>query len=121
MESTTGTAYLTRLVTLIPSEVVALYLTFKEVASEFVGIWALICLGLVFVVRCAGARDKNGRVQIYGVGIACLSFVLWVYATGGSFPNLPPPSTKGVVSVAIGVWTFLIPYLYRGEERPKVP
>ena len=55
-----------------------------------------------------------------GVVISSVSFVLWVYATGGTFPQLPAPTAPtGIIPVAIGVWTFLIPYVYKGEERPQ--
>ena len=118
VEETQGESpYLTRLVTLIPSEVVALYLTFKEVAIAFLPVWAVVCLALVVIVRCAGARDRYGHIQIFGVVIASISFVLWIYATGGEFPQMPRPSVQGVVPVSIGVWTFIVPYFYRGEER----
>jgi hypothetical protein len=53
-----GDDYLTRLVKLVPSEIMALYLTFKEMAAAFLGVWALICLGLLIFVR-AGERGKK--------------------------------------------------------------
>ena len=77
-----GDPYLSRLIKLIPSEVVALYLTFKEVA----------------------------------ILIATVSFVLWVYATDGYFLHFRrPANVPGLISVSVGVWTFLLPYLYKGD------
>ena len=55
--------YWTRLVKMIPADVVALYLTFKEVASEWLPIWAWICLGLVFLVRILGTHTDAKSVQ----------------------------------------------------------
>jgi hypothetical protein len=47
-----------------------------------------------------------------------VSYVLWIYATGGYLVNehfAVPAAYNGIVSVAIGVWTFLLPYLYKGD------
>ena len=111
-----GDPYLTRLVKLIPSEVLALYLSFKEVAASWLGIWAMICLVLVFIVRTVGTRQAGKQVQWGAVVIALVSFILWIYATGGYFLQIHlPASVPGIVSVAIGLWTFVLSYVYRGE------
>jgi len=110
-----GDPYLARLVKLIPAEVVALYLTFKEVAVSWLGIWATICLGLVILVRALGTRE-SGKVQKATVFVASVSFVLWVYATGGHFLTFTWPATiPGIISVSVGVWTFGVSYLYKGD------
>ncbi len=113
--------YLARLVKLVPSEVVALYLTFKEVAVTWLGIWGLICLVLVVLVRAVATRGKHQPIQFGAVAIACISFVLWVYATGGTILDLPLPSNvPGLISVAVGVWTFVVPYIYKGDPAEPV-
>ena len=105
-----GDPYLARLVLLVPSEVLALYLAFKEVASSFLGIWAVICLALVIFVRTVGTHKAGKSIQLGAVLIATISFVLWIYATGGYFLSWKlPPNYPGVISIAIGVWTFVIP------------
>lgn len=110
-----GDEYFTRLVKLVPSEIVALYLTFKEVAAAFLDVWALICLVLLIIVRAWGTQESGVPVQKVAVVIAAVSFVLWVYATGGHFPWVRMPDVPGAISVAIGVWTFLIPRFYKGD------
>ena len=105
--------YLARLVKMIPAEVVALYLTFKEVASNWLSIWAWICLGLVVLVRILGTRTNEKPVQWVAVFVASVSFVLWIYATGGYLVHLNLPA--GVISVAIGLWTFVVPMFYKGD------
>jgi hypothetical protein len=108
--------YLGRLMKLIPAEVVALYLTFRELAEGWIGVWSSICLGLVIVVRVFGTTVPGKPVQIKAVAISAVSFVLWVYAIGGHFLRWQlPDSPTGVISVAIGVWTFIVPMLYRGD------
>ena len=111
-----GDEYLKRLVLLIPSEVLALYLTFKEAAASWLGVWSLICLLLVLLVRTVGTKQQGKPVQAMAVVVACVSFVLWIYATGGQLLGFAlPASAPGAVSVAIGVWTFVVPYFYKGD------
>lgn len=116
LDNQQGDPYLSRLVKLVPAEVVALYLTFKEIASSWLGIWAMICLLLVVLVRTLGTRKTGNPIQILAVVIASISFVLWVYATDGYFLQIKlPPNVPGLVSVSIGVWTFVVPFLYKGD------
>jgi hypothetical protein len=105
--------YLTRLVKLIPAEVVALYLTFKEVAADWLAIWATVCLVLVVIVRALGTSGANKPVQWGAVVVAAVSFVLWIYATGGHIIDVTLPA--GVISAAIGLWTFVVPWFYKGD------
>lgn len=111
-----GDLYLSRLVKLVPSEVVVLYLTFRETAASWIGVWSTICLGLVLLTRTVGTHESGKPVQFGAVLVSMVSFVLWVYATDGYFLSVElPASPPGLISVAIGVWTFLIPLLYKGD------
>jgi hypothetical protein len=111
--------YFDRLLKLVPTEVLALYITFKEVATGWLGIWAAICLVLVVFVRTIGTSQAGKPVQVVAVVVATVSFILWVYATGGYILQFKlPENMPGVISVAVGVWTFLVPYFYKGEQAP---
>jgi hypothetical protein len=110
-----GDEYLQRLIKLIPSEILALYVTFKEIAASWLGIWATICLALVLFARIMGTYRKDKGVQWVAVVVASVSFVLWVYATGGNFLGLEPPAIPGLISIAVGVWTFIVPFFYKGD------
>ena len=111
-----GDEYVQRLIKLIPSEVLALYLTFHEIATSWLGIWALICLALVILVRTVGTHKAGKPIQFISVAVAAISFVIWVYATGGYFLQFKPPENlPGITSVSVGVWTFIIPYFYKGD------
>jgi hypothetical protein len=118
-EPAQGDPYLTRLVKLIPSEVITLYLAFKTTAAgtvlEVSG-WAAICLGLVILARAVGTYEKGKGIQIMAVIVSTVSFILWIYATNGYFPILGQiaQNNMGLISIGIGVWTFLVPYLYKG-------
>src|SRR5215831_13927282 len=63
----TGDLYLSRLVKLVPSEVVALYLTFRETAETWIGTWSTVCLALVIITRTLGTHEAGKRVQVGAV------------------------------------------------------
>ncbi len=106
--------YLARLVKLIPSEVVALYLAGKQLATTWLGVWAVVCFVLVLVARTIGTKEAGKPVQVIAVVASAVSFVVWVYATGGWFFEWQLPEA-GIASVAVLIWTFLVPYLYKGD------
>lgn len=115
--------YFARLVKMVPAEVLAFYVAFKTVVAAFPGTWAFVCLLLVVLVRTLGTKESGKAIQWIAVVVASVSFVLWVYATGGHFfmwelPASPADvarNAQGIVSAAIGVWTFVVPYFYKGE------
>jgi hypothetical protein len=107
--------WLARLVKLVPSEVIAVYLAGTELAKTWLGIWATICLGLVLVARTLGTKEPGKPVQWIGVVVAFISFIIWVYATGGYFLDWKLPGDRGVASIAVLLWTFLVPYFYKGD------
>jgi hypothetical protein len=109
--------YFARLVKLVPSEVLAFYVAFKDAAAPWIGWWSLVCLVLVVFVRTIGTKQAGGKPQFASVIIAAISFVLWIYATGGHILSwILKDEAHAVVSIAIGLWTFLLPYLYKGDS-----
>ncbi len=113
---TEGDEYFQRLVKLVPTEVLALYLTFQEIAESWLGVWSVVCLVLVLFVRTVGTHQVGKPIQIVSVLVAAVSFILWVYATGGHFLQIMlPANIPGLTSVSVGVWTFLVPHFYRGD------
>jgi hypothetical protein len=57
-----GDLYLSRLVKLVPSEVVALYLTFKETAETWLGGLVHHMSGLVVLTRTLGTQEAGRGV-----------------------------------------------------------
>jgi hypothetical protein len=109
--------YLSRLVLLVPAEVISLYVAFKTAAVNFLPWFGLVCLALVILVRIK-ATSQEGKPEWGAVFISTVSFGLWVYSTGGTLPGIPAPADPGIISVAIGVWTFVTPYFYQGKSAP---
>lgn len=105
--------WLARAVKLVPAEVVAVYLAGRPLAQEsYAGVWPLVCLALVVIVRAWGTADRRGP-QWVSVAVSTVSFVLWVYAMGGYF--LAYHLDVNIASLAVLVWTTLVPVLWRGE------
>lgn len=113
--------YLERLLKLIPGEVVGIYLigvgliptTYKIPLTTVPGLWGWtgICLVLVLIARAYGTADP--KPQWLAVFVALVSFVIWVYTIGGPF------AASGLYvswlgSLLVLVWTFLVPYFYKG-------
>ena len=106
-------SWLGRVVKLVPAEIVAVYLAGRPLAqAQYAGTWPLACLALVIIVRAFGTLDKRGP-QWVSVAVSAVSFVLWVYAMGGRF--LTWNVDVNLASLAVLVWTTLVPVFWRGE------
>jgi len=115
--------YLERLLKMIPSEVVALYLMgagFLPSGSLAFAIgWSGVCLIAVIVVRAVGSKDKKTGAgpQWANVGLSAISFLIWLYTIGGPF-RLWKGYQASYGSLAVLVWTFFLPYIYKGDAEP---
>jgi hypothetical protein len=67
---------------------------------------------LTILVRAVGTSDRRGP-QWISVLVSAVSFVLWVYATGGHF--LTYAVDANLAALAVLVWTTLVPILWRGD------
>jgi len=113
-------SWLTRLVKLVPAEIVAVYLAGRPLAAaRFEHTWPLACLILTIIVRAFGTNDGRGP-QWLSIAISAVSFVIWVYATGGQFLTLQVDAN--VAALAVLVWTTLVPAIWRGDpaRRPRI-
>lgn len=105
--------WLTRLVKLVPAEVVAVYLAGRPLAhGVWETAWPFVSLALVVIVRAWGTADRRGP-QWVSVAISAASFVLWVLATGGRFG--PLSLAPDLAGLAVLVWTTLVPVLWKGD------
>jgi len=109
--------YLERLIKLIPGEVVGIYLIgVGSIPSELaavLAVWAAVCFALVVFVRAYGTWEPNVGPQKTAVIVAAVSFVIWVYTMGGPFAAYGL-QVQYVGSLAVLVWTFIVPYFYKG-------
>ena len=108
---------LKKIMLLIPTEVLALYLSIKPVVGEHEGTWAVICLLICLFVRYRTTSVPGQPVQGLAIAISCISFVLWVYASGSHIASYKlPPGSGTLLTIAVAVWSFLVPYFYQGEK-----
>ena len=118
--TSTSDDYLTRLVKLVPAEVIALYLSFKASAEsiDHLPLWGFICLLLVILVRTVGTKQTGKPFQLIAVLVAVISFILWIYGIGQKIWPLDFAFgwlSGAFSSISIGVWTFVVPYFYKGD------
>ena len=105
--------WLTRVVKLVPAEIVAVYLAGRPLAQErYAGLWPVACLVLTILVRAFGTSDRRGP-QWLTVLVSAVSFVLWVYATGGHF--LTYDVDVNLAALGVLFWTTLVPVFWRGQ------
>ena len=109
-----GDMYMERLVKLVPSEVIGVFLAGKGYAESWIGIWAVICLVLVLISRIWGTYQKGKPIQWVGVAVSFVSFAIWIYAIGAHILNFVL-SDNGIAYIAVLVWTFIVPYFYKGD------
>jgi hypothetical protein len=115
-------AYLERLLKMIPGEIVGFYM----IGSGFVPsealvwsiIWAAVCLVLVCVVRIYGTSDEDSgqSAQTVPVGVAVIAFAIWIFWLGGPFEQMGIPHRKQFASLAVMLWSFVIPIVYKGPR-----
>jgi hypothetical protein len=128
--------YWQKLARIAPAEVTGFYLTFRpmvignltadQIPKDFLAPWwPWICVGLVVFVRVwATHRDKWWRAQWKPVAIATIAFILWVITMGhymaylSDWVLLKDPRVSGILAA---VFTFLAPYIYKGDPPPKPP
>ena len=114
--------YLARLVKLIPSEVISLYMVGAGIldnsSASLYRVWILICLLAVIVVRTYGTSDTSTGKQpdLIHVAISFFSFVIWVYWLPS--PGIPMGwHNPKIAALLVVIWTFFIPFFYKGEAE----
>jgi hypothetical protein len=123
LEPTGVNDYLEKLLKMIPTEVVGLYLVGSGVIpitkrGVLLG-WALFCLLCVIGVRILGTRDgARGLGPQWGaVAIAAVAFVIWVYSIGGPFAAYLGSGYQPFIgSLLVLAWTFVVPIVYRPQS-----
>lgn len=125
-----------RLVKLVPAEAVSAYPLLKPLADNVDkwAVWVLSWVLLLVVIvlrRYATATPQKGP-QRAAVAVAAISFVIWVYVMKGDFGfyelglkliggvEAPAPeklelAKQFLSSLALVVWTLLVPVFYKGE------
>ncbi len=121
------TPYYERLIKLIPAEIISIYMIGKGVIPNTQAssgetaswIWAGVCLLLLlfFRIKASSSSGKLADAQWPSVFISSISYLIWLYNMGGILDSMSfYEHYKYIGALAILVWTFLVPYFYKGEE-----
>jgi len=109
--------YLTQLTKLFPVEVVSIYPAGVKVlqAADMTTWWfAWLCVvGIVLFRSITTARTDGSGTQYVAVGVAIISFLLWVVLLGGGLlpGGAPSEKTIPIATVVTLLWTWLAPLI----------
>jgi len=108
--------YRSKLLKLIPSEIVAAYMVLHGVIPAEYAKWGLIIITLVLLILTPFYLKKFEKVkENLQIILSSLTFIIWVYSlNGGPFAhwNLYEP---WIASVVLVLWTLIIPLLFRTQ------
>ncbi len=127
-----GDGWSTRIAKLIPAEALGLYgsavALVPDTPYRTAALWTIVtvCGLLAAVVRHRATRDPmTGRPQIAAIGIALVSFLIWLAALGGTASTGPgslaispitlPAGLGFAGSLAALLWGTMVPYFYMGD------
>jgi hypothetical protein len=123
-----GIEYSERLLKLIPSEVLSLYLVVRGLwkvplkldsppaqgaSLSFLDLWPIICIVLLILLRLWGTRTTRDwkTTQPIAVGISVISFVIWIYTLGDDILGWHLTDIRYAATAAF-VWVFVIPIFF---------
>lgn len=104
--------YLGKLLKLIPSEVVAVYMAIQGFIPEENAKWGLTIVSLLlFIITPLYMRYTQRVTRSTQIVISTLSFVVWLYALGGPFTlwNVQQP---WIASALLVLWTTFVPQFF---------
>ena len=133
--------YLGDLVKLIPSEIVTLYIVGRGLittqfntphpaalmseSAYWIG-WILLCLILLVLVRGWLTSHNDTGPEWPAVGLAAVSFVIWVYSMGDCFDRALKIWDPLLAALLVPAWTAAAPILNQrlaaaGRSNPASP
>ncbi len=108
--------YLGRLLKLIPTEIVAVYLAVKGIIPEANMKWGLIISSLALLILTPFYLKKVMKVEKFSqIFSSTLAFVIWLYTLGGPFIHLGI-YRPWVATVILIFWTAFIPQFFKPNE-----
>ncbi|UCH92599.1 MAG: hypothetical protein JSV88_20195 [Candidatus Aminicenantes bacterium] len=105
--------YRSKLLKLIPSEIVAAYMVLQGIIPEASAKWGLVIVSLVLLIITPIYLCKFENVKKTAqIAFSTFSFVIWIYSLGGPFIHwgIHKPWIGSIVLV---LWTLLIPMFFK--------
>lgn len=113
----TDEKYLGRLLKLIPSEMVAVYLAVQGIIPPESAKWGLLIVSLVLLIITPFYLRMVQKVdRIMQIILSSLSFAVWIYSMGGPFIHLKIYE-PWIASVVILLWTTFAPQFFRTMQE----
>lgn len=114
--------YLNKVARLIPSEIIAGYLTMigfvgsvKDIRTQNVIIWIVFAIGLILTPIYLNKVADAGKPKTNHLIISTLAFLVWAYVTTGKqlletiLPNLFDQAIASIILVAFSLISAVIP------------
>ncbi len=114
--------YLTKLLKLIPAEIVTLYITLSAILDsskdttkgiEFAVFFIVLLLTPIYIYLIT--KDKNKKIPWKQIVVSTFSFLVWVFALGGPFTYFKWYK-KLYGALLLPIYTFLIPLIFKKRE-----
>lgn len=113
--------YFSRLIKLIPGEIVALY-TFGIAIFKGDMTGQIVCaaasLVALLILRSLATRSSvSGNPQWPAVVISAISFIIWLFVLGGPIEDFFKVDSR-MAAFIMALWVTVLPYLYPGSGTP---
>ncbi len=117
--------YLTKLLKLIPAEIITLYITLSTILDsskdttkgiEFAVFFIVLLLTPIYIYLIT--KDKNKKTPWKQIIVSTFSFLVWVFALGGPFIYFKWYK-KLYGALLLPIYTFLIPLIFKKENNLK--
>jgi len=116
-EIKTNEEFKSRLLQLIPSEIVAAYMVLQGMIPQDEGKWGILIVSVVLLILTPfylKIMEKiKGNLQIIA---STLSFVVWVYSLGGGPFAYWGLYESWIASIVLVLWTLIIPLFVKTES-----
>lgn len=104
--------YAKRLLKLIPSEIIAAYVTVAGLIPEGNSMWLWGITAVLFILITPYLRNFQGVTSPLHYAVSSISFVVWVFAIGGPFATMSGyQSWMG--SIVLILWTLVPPLFFK--------
>lgn len=120
IQTNTVDDYKDKLLKLIPSEIIAAYVSIhgllkgNAVQNQDTILW--IVIGILFLltpIYLKRFQHVNNNLQIV---FTCIAFLIWVFATGSPLKTILGNDPQFMASIALMIYTLFIPLLFKPND-----
>jgi hypothetical protein len=115
-EIKSDSTYRSKLLKLIPSEIVAAYMVLQGIVPADSGKWGLFAVSVVLLIITPFYLSKFENVKkAPQIVFSTLSFVIWIYSLGGPFVYWGLYKAW-VASIVLVLWTLIVPLFFKNNQ-----